>query len=157
MKQKMTTATRAFITQNGTEIKITLTREVSDDVGYADGWYVPLGRKVYEQVEVIMTTKDGKTARGSTPYILDPKFDKAMIAQGAYARCGDGYLRQPVYDLIMVALAQLQIEIPKTAEQIEIEAANAEAEAKHDVWYDSPEQIAARKFAQAMDDPNSDL
>ena len=109
------------------------TREVKDRIGFADGWNIPLGREVYENYEAKVTIDSGKHA-GAT-LRASGKLGKASFfglqttgkAKGYY-RLGNGYVGKAVYDVAMALIAELEAELPKSEEQLQLEAAQAEAE-----------------------------
>lgn len=150
--------TKTLKAPNGKTIKIEMVRDVQDEVSYADGYNIVIGREVVEYTKITLLDETGKTL--DTAYEiskLNPKFDAKGIAGGAVAKVGRVYLRKEMYDLVAGLLAEVEAETPKSDEQIAIETRKAEKKAKYDAWYNSAEQIAARKFEREMNDPNSDL
>jgi hypothetical protein len=129
-KNEMTTATRTAETEKAI-ITIKLTREVIDDVHYMDGYNISAGREVYENYEVKITHKaSGKTikARGKPGgFAFFKKADQfGKMPAGAYARIGDAYITEEIYDIAMSMIAELDAEIAKSDEQVAIEIASAE-------------------------------
>lgn len=155
----MTTATRIAKTATAT-IEIKLTRTVSDDVSYSDGQNISTGRKVYENYEVKISGggKEIRTSGKPGEFAFFAKQDRfsGRYPQGAIARIGDAYVGQASYDLAMSMIAELDAEVGKSEEQLAIETAKSQAVANYDAWYNSPEQIAYRKFEREMDRSNSD-
>jgi hypothetical protein len=127
----MTTASRKTETTNAI-IEIELTREVKDKVAYLDGYNVSAGREVYERYEVKLTHKrSGNTIRtngrpGDFAFFARPDRFSGKFPAGAYARVGDAYITQEIYDAAMGIIAELDAEVSKTEEQIALEQAEAE-------------------------------
>lgn len=126
----MPTATKTITLASGTNIKIALTRDVQDDVAYADGYNITVGRKIYERTEIVLHTKDGKIERADRMRILKGKLDEKHIAQGAYAQIGNGLIRKNTYDQITAALAELDTQIGKSDEYLALKQAEAERKAR---------------------------
>jgi len=149
--------TKTISTKTGKTISVEMVREVQDKVSYADGYNITTGREIVEYTNITLRDETGKIlATGKELSKLSPKFDAKGIAGGAVGKLGKTYLRQEMYDQVAGVIADVELETPKSGEQIAIETAKAQVEAAHDAWYNSPEQIAARKFAYEMNRPNSD-
>ncbi len=117
MKTAERTITRQMTDGRTVEIKVEMTRGVRDDVGYADGWNVHLGKKTIDSIDIILRV-DGRLLAKSynNPEILSPRFYKDKITAGAYARIGDGYVTKERYDDIMTMIAEIEAEIGNDAE-----------------------------------------
>lgn len=151
-------ATKTVTTQSGKTIKVELVRNVQDKVAYADGYNLVTGREVVERTSITLLDGNKVIAKGSEIGSLYPsisKTDRQMQEKGAVGRIGDAYLPANIIDQIKSALAELDAQNPKSAEQAEIESAKAAAEAQYDA--DLPDMMAAQEFDRRMDDPNSDL
>lgn len=148
-------ATKTVTTKSGKTIKVEMIRKVQDKVSYADGYNIVTGREIVEYTEIYFYDQAGKViARGNEMTMLHPKLDAKMIEKGAVARVGDAYLPQENADLITAALAQLDAENPKSDEQLAMEQAKADAEARWEA--DLPAIMAAEAFDRKMNDPHSD-
>lgn len=125
----MAKLTKTAETENAT-IVASLTRQVNDKTAYADGYNLITGRELYQRYEVQLTSKrNGKSILSSHPEIAHlvsktEKRDKAPT--GAYARLGDAYISQQLYDLIVGMCAQLDAELGKSDEWVALEAEAAE-------------------------------
>lgn len=149
----MTTKT---ITANGKTITVEMVRNVQDKVSYADGYNITTGREVIEYTVITLDNGKNKIAANHLDTKLNPKFDAKGIAGGAVAKLGNAYLLPETYQLVAALLAEVEAETPKSDEQIEIEAAQAKALEAHAAWYNSPEEVAARKLAREMNRSDSD-
>lgn len=148
--------TKTITTKSGKTIKVELVRNVQDKVAYADGHNIVIGREIYERTSITLYDQAGKRiAHGSEMTTLHPKLDAKMIEKGAVARVGDAYLPQENVDLIKAALAELDIENPKSDEQLAIEQAKVNAHARWEA--DLPAMMAAEAFEREMNRADSDL
>lgn len=128
-------------TANST-IKVTLTRTVNTETAYLDGYDLPVGRKVYERVEVVITSKrSGASVRTSgepndMPFLYaytgKSKTERDLMAKGAGARCGDANISREIYDLVISLIAVAAAETPKTDEQVALEQDATERKARGD-------------------------
>lgn len=90
------------------EVKIERTKEVCDEVAYADGLNVKTGVKAVDSIHIEMYV-DGKFVTRSfyKPSIVTaPKLTK----QGVYGKVGDAYVAKELYDLIIAAIAETDAE-----------------------------------------------
>lgn len=150
--------TKTITTKTGKTITVEMVRKVQDKVNYSDGYNIVTGREIVEHTNITLRDETGKTiTTGDHLSNVSPRFDAKAIEAGAVGKVGDAYLRQEMYDLVVRLIADVDAQTPKTDEQIKIEAEQAAAIAKHDAWYNSPEQIAAREFEREMNRPDSDL
>src|SRR3972149_1252306 len=156
----MTTITASrMISTNGKTIKVSLERGTWDEEIRLDG--MPSGAKTHpiDRTEIVIYDASGKAvASGSGLSGLSKAYNQynEAIKRGCIGMVGKCYLMPDTYNLIASALAELEAENPKTAEQIAIVSGKALATAEYDAWYNSDEQRAARKFEREMNDPNSD-
>ena len=124
----MTTATRSTETKNS-KITIKITRSVTDKTAYSDGYNTKIGREVAEYFDIALHSKEyGFTKRTSgkrNDYGM-PKIDQDAPA-GAVGRMGNQvWLSREVYDIIIGMMDELEVEVPKTDEQNQIEAEEVE-------------------------------
>ena len=102
------------------EAIIEFTREVQDNINYADGWNVNLGKELYENVEIKIYTGD-KYVTSNSEHIsnLDnmlsgDRYIKALKCIGAYAMLGSGNkliaISKDVYNQIISTIAELKSE-----------------------------------------------
>ena len=103
-----------------------------------------------------MRDANGKVLTTGKSITTPKNIPAQMKSQGAVATIGNVYVSQEIVGLVSAALAELDADNPKTAEQIAIETGKALAEAVYSNWITSPEQIAARKFEREMNSENSD-
>lgn len=144
----MATATRTINRKSGAKIEITLTRDVIDDIAYADGYNIKVGRKLVDRTEIVMTTADGHKERGNAVAVLNPKFSAQAIQKGAYAYINPrAYLSRDAYDLVMAALAELEAEVGKSDEYRALEQAQARRLARAEA---DSRQMAAEQAARAQ-------
>lgn len=115
------------------EIEIERTKEVQDDIAYADGWNINLGKKTVDSI-YIQVYVDGvcKTETSSTPQIIT---DKNLIAKGAYAKIGNAYLTEINYNKIMALIAEIEAELEITEEYKEVESKEIAEEARKEAAY----------------------
>jgi len=124
-------ATGTTETKN-TTIKVTLNREVQDEISYADGYNIKTGEKVHEMVEVKLTVKANGTTRTTTGKVNDMPFLNIYTAEQrqarnipsqAYARFGDSAISEEIYNAIIALINKLDAEIGTVDGQKEIETA----------------------------------
>jgi len=84
--------------KDGLKIRIKIERGVNDETAYADGLNIDPGKNTYEFI-TIEIEKDGKGV-----YCRDLsyfyKIEKDEKLPGAYARLGDAYITEPIYNTI---------------------------------------------------------
>jgi hypothetical protein len=149
--------TKTLKTKEGKTIKVEIVRKVQDKVNYADGYSIVTGREVVDYTSITLIDMAGKVvANGNVISSLSEKIDGKMIAAGAVAKIGNVYLRKDMYDLVSGLLAEVEVETPKSDEQIQIETAAAKAKADYKAWYNSSDQVSARKFEREFSRPDSD-
>jgi hypothetical protein len=127
----MATVSKTINRKSGAKIIVTMTRDVVDNIAYADGANVKLGTKNHEWTEIIMVASNGKSVKGNKVTILDPKFHAAEIAKGAYAQIAPkAYMSLDAYNEVIAALAELDAELGKSDEFVANEQAEAAKAAK---------------------------
>jgi hypothetical protein len=121
-------------TKNGKDIEITITRtiDVRDKTVNADGHIINLGKETVDRVYIALKVNGKFVTRdyGAPSPITKaayPKTYKELISKGAYARLGDGYIGEDIYNLIMAAIAELDADL---APSQEFEAVKAAEDAK---------------------------
>lgn len=134
------TATREWTSETtgkAMQIVATITREVSEKTANLDGDIINLGKEATEYMSIIIKV-DGKVWEytRSAPYAITrqlygKEYDR-MTAKGIYARFGDKYIGQDLYNLVMEVIAEADAQITTTEEYAEIKAEEAKAEARKD-------------------------
>jgi hypothetical protein len=106
-----------WISSTGAKVEITIerTKEVQDDIAYADGYNIKVGVKTYDSTEIAVSIDGKSVARSSyapSPItkLLTMDYDK-LTAQGVYAKIERVYIKQDLYDVIMAALAEIETEL----------------------------------------------
>jgi len=139
-------ATRTAETETA-KIEISLTREVTDKVAYADGYNIKTGREVYESYDITITSKkNGKSVHtyGKPNFSFSSKWN--TMPEGAFARIGDAYISEATYRLMKGMIAELDAEVGKSDEQVALEV-KAEAQKKaYDELLDQEAAEYARKI-----------
>jgi uncharacterized Zn ribbon protein len=148
-------------TNSGKTIEVTVERgtwneEISLD-GMATG---TIKTHIIDSTNIILRDQSGKAlTTGDSIDMVTPLLyhnHAELISKGAVARIGDAYITREIVDLANDAIAECIAAAPKTAEQVAIDTANAQAEIERDAWYDSAEQVNARKLEREMERPDSD-
>lgn len=130
------TKTITWTTKDGRSIEVILerTKEVRDNIAYADGWNVPLGKETVDMLDIeikINGRHQGRTYHA--PHIITEKAYKQhyneLVAKGVYARLGDVYINEEKYNMIMAALAEIDAELTDTPEYAEVKAVEDAKEA----------------------------
>ena len=132
-----------------TEIIITRTVELQDKIAYADGWNVNLGKETIDnlKIEIYVNGNQFDQVR-QAPQICDPKYFAKVIAQGAYARLGKGYLTRERYDLIMATIAEIDAELAAEGNSEFVEVKNAEI--AHEQEIEKAEKMADAEYANKI-------
>ena len=117
------------------DVEIIRTRNVENEVAYADGQNIQTGKKTVDRLEIILNV-DG-VRRGSdkvAPRVITKsafgRYYEKLVQAGAYARLGNMYISRDNYQMIMAALAEIESELTETAEYAEVKAAEAAKEAE---------------------------
>lgn len=129
----MATATRTINRTSGAKIEVTLRRDVIDDIAWADGYNINLGRKISERTDICVTLPDGHKEYGERASLLNGRYPQQakMIAKGAYACINPRMtISKDAYEQIVAALADLDAEAGKSDEYLAIRAAEAERKAR---------------------------
>ena len=118
------------------EVKIERTLKVQDKIANLDGDKVNLGKETVDTTYIVLTV-DGKfiARASSSPRQLDPVGNKDLIAKGAHARLGDAYIAEELYNLITIALEEIETELNTDQEYREVKAAEEKKEAKLEETY----------------------
>ena len=103
------------------EAKIERTIDICDNIAYADGWNVNLGKETID-LTTIKIYADGKCITSGKLSIISKEFYRnyeELKAKGVYAKVGDAYIGKAHYDLIMAAIAEAEAEIAQNNELTE--------------------------------------
>jgi hypothetical protein len=108
---------------------ITVTREMIDDIAYADGWNINLGKKKYESMDIKATISGKCMDRTSrVPTIISEDtfsadFTRKMKAAGVYARLTSSvYIKEDVYNQVMAAIEEATREAEQDPEYAKVVA-----------------------------------
>ena len=131
------------------EAKITLTREVADDVAYADGNNINLGKKTYESLEIVVNA-DGKSIASShsTPAKISSShrnYEKLTKA-GAYASIGNAYITEENYHRVVSAVVEVETEVTGTEEFAEVRAQEDAREARKE----ASRKAEAKRYTESV-------
>ena len=121
----------AWTTRDGrkVEIKIEVSRELTDSVAYADGWNVNLGKEIVN-VDSCVAYVGGKKVHSGKPFsvsTLPAAARKQLEAIGAVAVMGQLVLTQEHYTEIMDAIAEATAEAESDMEAGDDTPADAKA------------------------------
>jgi len=87
--------------RDGLKVKVKIERWVSNETAYTDGWNIDLGKKAHETT-TISINKNGKTAVcQDLNFFYRIKDEKRSEV---YARLGDAFISEPIYNIIKDAL-----------------------------------------------------
>jgi hypothetical protein len=110
------------------KIEVTLARDVTDETAYLDGWDLPTGeRKAVEIWDVKVTILES----GHVMWTTGKPGDGQLLKQEqtkygtAYKMSTNNYIGPAIYAVVQSLMAALDAEMPKTDEQIALEAAEA--------------------------------
>ena len=94
-------------TVNGTQVNVMVEKTVAQDRAYADGWNVSLRKKSKKSVHISAEKNGRKISTDDLNffYKLGPQ-DEWVLSKypQAYARLGDNYISEPIYNAVMTAL-----------------------------------------------------
>jgi len=133
------------------KVEITKERAVRDNISYADGYNINLGKETFDALEVSVYV-DGKwVTRGScapnvvTRQAYPSSYDKIKAA-GGYARLGDAYINEDSYNLVMTAINELETEVAGNDEFAEVKAQEDAREARKTAALEAE----AKAYAQSV-------
>jgi len=117
------------------DVEIIRTRNVENEVAYADGQNIELGKKTIDRLEIVLSVDGVRRDSGSNePKVITKsafgRYYEELVQAGAYARLGNMYISRDNYHLVMTALAEIEAELTETAEYAEVKAAEAAKEAE---------------------------
>ena len=101
-------------------------KEIENNISYADGYNINLGKKTTELLNIEVFA-DGKfqTRDLHAPSVLDPltsgkeRYAK-LTAAGAYARLGESFINEEQYGAITGALKEMEAEFKQDAEFVAV-------------------------------------
>lgn len=137
------------------EVKIEKRKGVADEIAYADGWNVNLGKKTEDSIYVEVFI-DGKftTRDYQAPHIITEqsyfKSYKDLKAKGVHARAGDAYIAEELYNLIMATITEMDAELGTTEEFEEVRAQEVAREAKKEAAYVARAEAYERDIKNGM-------
>ncbi len=123
------------------EAKIEVKREVNDDISYADGWNINLGKKTYEAI-MIKVMVDGKQIANSYNAPSITNNDK-ITKMGGYAIINSTnmvVLKKEVYENIMAAIAEAMTEANQDEEYKAVKAVEIEKAAREEAVREATEK-----------------
>ena len=144
---------------SGKTIKVTLERGTWDEQIYLDGMLCGTKTHAVDHTEIALYDGDKRLAYGNAINGLPARHPKLAEAKkvGCVGLVGrDWFVKSETADLINSALTELERENPKTAAQVAIEKAKADAQAQADAWLDSDEHHQMVEFERKMNAPDSD-
>jgi len=110
------------------EVKIEVTREMINDIAYADGSNFDLGKKLYGNTELKVFIDEKLYKNCFEPTIVEEPFYNAKTVKqvadvGGFAiMAGNVVITQAIYNEIMAAIAEAKIEASTDTEVIEHDA-----------------------------------
>ena len=140
--------------QGQVTVRIVRTVTIRDNVAYADGYNVPLGREIYDLVEIDLDRNGVRIVHSTYPpeVITQEQYRGSyakLHAAGAYARLGDGYISEMAYSAITAELEKLDAEITAQATpeywEIKADAAERAAAAERSLEREATEYAHALK------------
>lgn len=156
----MSTTTKSKSIKIGAKtVKVTIERGTWDETIGLDGMDCGIKTHSIDRTEIALYDGSKKLSSGNTLSALPKQHSKLAdaVKAGCVGIVGNSWFVKPeTADAIRSALAELEAENPKTAEQIAIETRKAEAQARADAWLDSAEYREMVEMERKMDDPNSD-
>lgn len=132
------------------EVTITKTRTVRDNISYADGWNVNLGKETVERLEVVLkvngreVTEDNHKPIVVTKKNYSPQGYEKIKAAGGYAQLGKAYIDEERYNLVMAAIAEADAEAAGSEEYAAVKSAEMEKEARKEAKLQAEAEEYAR-------------
>ena len=117
------------------EFEVERTKKVEDNISYADGWNINLGKKTVDSI-YIKVIADGacKTIAHNVPHVIDEinyrGSYKDLKSKGVYARVGDAYLTEINYNKLMAFIAKIEAEFEDSEEFEAVKSQEVAKEAK---------------------------
>lgn len=145
-------ATAVRITKGGNRIVAEVQRMVTDNVAYADGDMVTIGRTISEHKIVRILDAQGKVLVTGYGVVALTAQDRAKAPAGVVGTLGRAWITSEAAALIAEAMAEAEA-APKSDEYVAIEQAAAKAKARTMRRVESESE----KLQRRMDDPDSDL
>lgn len=144
MTNKINKSTATKTTKSGNLITVTIEQGTWSETVSLDGHEVGAKTHLVDRMEIKVTDPNGKVLiEGDhismiTPEAYFSSYDE-FVAKGLVARIGDSYISQVSLDLINTVIDEAKSNCEKTEEQVKIETAIAEKNAKVVAWENSPE------------------
>ncbi|HQE11082.1 MAG TPA: hypothetical protein PLN60_11330 [Bacillota bacterium] len=106
-------------------VEIAKERAVRDNISYADGYNVNLGKETFDALKInIYVDNKWVTRSNRAPSVVTrqaPSYDKIKAA-GGYARLGSAYINEDGYKMVTTAISELETEVAGSDEFAEIKA-----------------------------------
>lgn len=153
----MTISKTLKIESNGRtiEIKIERTKEVQDNIAYADGWNVNLGKETVDSI-YIQVYVDGKchSSDYNAPHIITEqsygKSYKDLKSKGVCGRVANVYLTEENYNKVMALIAEIEAELETTEEFETVKAQEVAKEARKEAAYTAEAEAYERDIKNGM-------
>lgn len=137
------------------EVQIERTKKIQDDISYADGWNINLGKKTVDSIYFkIFINGKYQTSSYTEPHVIT-EFGygsdyKNLVSKGAYARLGDIYLSEVNYNKIIATIAEMDAELGTTEEFAEVKAQEDAKVAKKEATEKAAEEHYKELIASGM-------
>jgi hypothetical protein len=129
---------------------------VRDNIGYADGWNVNLGKETVDRLEITLYVKGNVATRDNhAPHIVtreaySVKGYEAIKAAGGYARLGDAYINEENYNRVMAAITEVEVEAAGDAEFAQIKAEEQDRDAREESAAQAIEEQCRRDIKNGL-------
>lgn len=130
----MTTVTKSvtFESKGRTvEFKVERTKGVQDNISYADGWNISLGKETVDSIyiELIIDGKSQTTSYSAPSALATDSYNyEELKAKGAYGTLGNAYLSEINYNRLVDLIEEAEAELGETEEYKAVKAVEAAKE-----------------------------
>ena len=136
-------------------VEIIKIREVRDNISYADGWNINLGKETVDRLEITVRINGKEVTRDyGKPCIVTRNthfktYDKIKAA-GGYAQIGNAYVNEENYNKVMTAIAEVEAEAAGDAEFAQVKAKEMAEEARNEAALEAAEEQYRRDIKNGM-------
>lgn len=117
------------------EVRVSITHDVKDKIVNLDGDVINMGKETFDSIEINLIVDETCAEIGrSVPKLVTEQgyrrdYDR-LKAKGVYARLGDTYIGEELYNIIMSVIAEAEAEFGSDEEYTQVKADEEAREAQ---------------------------
>ena len=130
------------------KFKVERTKKVQDNIAYADGWNIDLGKETVDIIHIRVFIDDKHhTSSYKLPQVIA---DENLIAKGAYAQLGNVFLTEENFNKLMNLIAEIESEFENIEEFEEVKTQELAKETAKNLKYEKDVAEYEKLIASGM-------